>query len=64
MINRKDVPKGFDVGETQRKKKAPVHFSAPTSTSTAKKEVVIVKGKGEKLSAIPYGLFQFFLFRT
>jgi len=50
----KDIPKGFDVGETQRKTKAPVHFSAPASTSTAKKEVVIVKGKGEKLSAIPY----------
>jgi len=49
----KDVPKGFDVGETQRKTKAPVHFTAP-SASTAKKEVVIVKGKGEKLSAIPY----------
>jgi len=50
----KDVPKGFDVGETQRKIKAPVHFSAPSSSSAAKKEVVIVKGKGEKLSAISY----------
>jgi len=50
----KDIPKGFDVGETQRKTKAPVHFSSPSSTTAAKKEVVIVKGKGEKLSAIPY----------
>jgi len=50
----KDIPKGFDVGETQRKTKAPVHFTAPSSSSTAKKEVVIVKGRGEKLSAIPY----------
>jgi len=50
----KDVPKGFEVGETQRKAKAPVHFSAGTSAPVAKKEVVIVKGKGEKLSAIPY----------
>jgi len=52
----KDMPKGFEsVGETQRKAKAPVHYSAPSATAaTAKKEVVIVKGKGEKLSAIPY----------
>jgi len=52
----KDMPKGFeDVGETQRKTKAPVHYSAPSAAAaTAKKEVVIVKGKGEKLSAIPY----------
>jgi len=50
----KDVPKGFEtIGETQRKAKAPTHFSIPTSTTT-KKEVVIVKGKGEKLAAIPY----------
>jgi len=52
----KDMPKGYDaVGETHRKTKAPVHFSAPSSAAApAKKEVVIVKGKGEKLSAIPY----------
>jgi len=51
----KDMPKGFDaVGETQRKAKAPVHFSAGTIAPVEKKEVVIVKGKGEKLSAIPY----------
>jgi len=52
----KDMPKGYEaVGETHRKTKAPVHFSAPSSAAApAKKEVVIVKGKGEKLSAIPY----------
>jgi len=52
----KDMPKGYEaVGETQRKTKAPVHYTAPsTATTAAKKEVVIVKGKGEKLSAIPY----------
>jgi len=52
----KDMPKGFDeVGETHRKTKAPVHFTSPSSAAPAvKKEVVIVKGKGEKLSAIPY----------
>jgi len=55
MNQLKDMPKGFDsVGETQRKPKAPVHFSATPASTGAKKEVVIVKGKGEKLSAIPY----------
>jgi len=55
MAQLKDMPKGFEaVGETQRKAKAPVHYSAPSSSSAVKKEVVIVKGKGEKLSAIPY----------
>jgi len=52
----KDMPKGFEsTGETHRKITAPTYFSFPTSASpAAKKEVVIVKGKGEKLSAIPY----------
>jgi len=56
LAQLKDVPKGFEAtGETRRKVNAPTYFSAPVSSrSAAKKEVVIVKGKGEKLSAIPY----------
>ena len=57
------MPKGFEsTGETHRKITAPTYFSFPTSASpAAKKEVVIVKGKGEKLSAIPYSLFHLLL---
>jgi len=57
MAQLKDLPKGYDsTGETHRKINAPTYYTFPTSTATtaAKKEVVIVKGKGEKLSAIPY----------
>jgi len=55
MNQLKDMPKGYDATvETHRKVNAPTYYTAPSSTSAAKKEVVIVKGKGEKLSAIPY----------
>jgi len=56
LAQLKDVPKGFEsTGETRRKVSAPAYFTSPVSgRSAAKKEVVIVKGKGEKLSAIPY----------
>jgi len=55
MAQLKDMPKGYDAtAETPRKVNAPTYFSVPSTTSGAKKEVVIVKGKGEKLSAIPY----------
>jgi len=55
MNQLKDMPKGYDASvETHRKITAPTYYSAPSSASAAKKEVVIVKGKGEKLSAIPY----------
>jgi len=57
MAQLKEMPKGYEsTVETRRKINAPAYFTAPATTSkaTAKKEVVIVKGKGEKLSAIPY----------
>jgi len=55
MAQLKDMPKGYEAtGETHRKVNAPAYYSAPSATSGAKKEVVIVSGKGEKLSAIPY----------
>jgi len=55
MAQLKDLPKGFEeTGETRRKTSTPTFYSAPSSSSAAKKEVVIVSGKGEKLSAIPY----------
>jgi len=55
MAQLKDLPKGYETtGETHRKITAPTYYSAPSSASAAKKEVVIVSGKGEKLSAIPY----------
>jgi len=55
MAQLKDMPKGYDAtAETHRKVTAPTYYTAPSSSSAAKKEVVIVKGKGEKLSAIPY----------
>jgi len=56
MAQLKDLPKGYEAtGETHRKVSAPSYYTAPSSASAgAKKEVVIVKGKGEKLSAIPY----------
>jgi len=53
----KEMPKGYEsTAETRRKVNAPAYFTSPPSTgkAAAKKEVVIVKGKGEKLSAIPY----------
>ena len=57
------MPKGYEsTVETRRKINAPSYYTAPATTpkATGKKEVVIVKGKGEKLSAIPYGLLLFF----
>lgn len=55
MAQLKEMPKGYDATvETHRKVNAPTYYTAPSTASAAKKEVVIVKGKGEKLSAIPY----------
>jgi len=55
MAQLKDMPKGYDATvETHRNVHAPSYYTAPSSNSAAKKEVVIVKGKGEKLSEIPY----------
>jgi len=56
LAQLKEVPKGFEsTGETRRKVNAPAYFTSPVSSrASGKKEVVIVKGKGEKLSAIPY----------
>jgi len=54
MAQIKDMPKGFEsTGETHRKITAPTPF-VPSTSSSAKKEVVIVKGKGEKLASIAY----------
>ena len=58
-MNHRSVPKGFDVDEKARRKvSATQHFTAPMS-SPAKKEVIIVKGKGVELGDIPYGLHLF-----
>jgi len=57
MAQLKEMPKGYEsTVETRRKINAPSYYTAPATTPKAagKKEVVIAKGKGEKLSAIPY----------